>query len=217
MKIFFSTLLTVVIFANTPVTNAALYQGIITGTTTITSDSGNTAPFSDGDPFTLTILVDTTYFTMPAPSATQTGYGGGAPGIQVLLDIGGYTGTFGASGISISNNDSGFDGFGLVTNLEDPNNIFNGLPSSHLGFQFYGPTTVLQSTWLEQSFNFTDFNPGNISFDANTGQYIANLTMTSGNYAAVVPIPSAMYLFTPALAGLVALARRKKKEEIKNK
>jgi hypothetical protein len=211
MKSIFSALLTVVLCIIAPITNAALYQGTITGTATITSDTGNTAPFSDGDPFTLTILVDTTYFTMPAPSATQTSYGVGAPGLQVLLDIGGYTGSFGASGISISNNDSGFDGFSLVTNLEDPNNIFNGLPSSHLGFQFYGPTTVLQSTWLEQSFDFTDFNPSNIPFDANTGQYIASLTMTSGNYAAVVPIPSALYLFTPALAGLVTLARRKRK------
>jgi hypothetical protein len=211
MKSIFSALLTAVLCIIAPITNAALYQGTITGTATITSDPGNTAPFSDGDPFTFTILVDTTYFTMPAPSSTQTSHGGGAPGLQVLLDIGGYTGSFGASGISISNNDSGFDGFSLVTNLEDPNNIFNGLPSSHLGFQFYGPTTVLQSTWLEQSFDFTDFNPSNISFDANTGQYIASLTMTSGNYAAVVPIPSALYLFTPALVGLVALARRKKK------
>lgn len=212
MKTILSVLLTAVLFAITPITNAALYQGTITGTANIWLDPGNMAPFSNGDPFTLTLLVDTSGLNDLDASVNGGSYQNGNSTMQLMLNIGGYTGTFGNFFVQIQNDASGAtDFFSIGTALDDTSNVFNGLPNSNIGFSFYGPTSVLQSASLAQAFSFTDFNPGNISFDANGGQYAANLTMTSGNYAAVVPIPAALYLFAPTLAGLVVLGRRKKK------
>jgi hypothetical protein len=210
MKTFFSALLTAVLFIIAPITNAALYQGTITGTASIWP--GYSAPFNDGDPFTLTLLVDTAGLNDLDPSVNGGFYESVSSGIQLLLNIGGYTGTFENFLLQIQNDDSGTtDSFSIVTPLDVSGNIFNG-SLANLGLSFLGPTSVLQDGSLVQSFAFTDFTTeSNISFDANFIEYAANLTMTSGSYAAVVPIPAALYLFAPALAGLVTLARRKKK------
>jgi hypothetical protein len=210
MKTFFSALLTAVLFIIAPITNAALYQGTITGTASIWP--GYSAPFNDGDPFTLTLLVDTAGLNDLDPSVNGGFYESVSSGIQLLLNIGGYTGTFENFLLQIQNDDSGTtDSFSIVTPLDVSGNIFNG-SLANLGLSFLGPTSVLQDGSLVQSFAFTDFTTeSNISFDANFIEYAANLTTTSGSYAAVVPIPAALYLFAPALAGLVTLARRKKK------
>jgi hypothetical protein len=210
MKTFFSALLTAVLFIIAPITNATLYQGTITGTASIWP--GYSAPFNDGDPFTLTLLVDTAGLNDLDPSVNGGFYESVSSGIQLLLNIGGYTGTFENFLLQIQNDDSGTtDSFSIVTPLDVSGNIFNG-SLANLGLSFLGPTSVLQDGSLVQSFAFTDFTTeSNISFDANFIEYAANLTMTSGSYAAVVPIPAALYLFAPALAGLVTLARRKKK------
>ena len=207
MKTIFSALLTVVLFATIPATNAAYYQGVVTGTANINSGF---APFNDGDPFTLTLLVDTAGLNDMDPSVNGGSYQSGSSSIQLLLNIGGYTGTFGNFFLQIQNNTSGTtDSFSIVTPLDDSANIFNGSPSANLGLSFLGPTSVLQDGSLAQSFAFTNFTTqSNITVDQNSGQFVTGLQMTAGSYAAVVPIPSALYLFAPALAGLVALTRR---------
>ncbi len=203
----FPVLLALFLAACAPTTNAAIYQGVITGIAS--TDEFSSAPFNNGDPFTLTLLVNTTGLVDLNPSVNEGFYQGGNSNLQLLLNIGGYTGTFGSFFIQTQNNMSGTtDSFSINMNLDEPTNVFNGSPDATLAFAFYGPTNVLLNDSLAQSFNFTDFDPGNIAFYAG---YTASLQMTTGTYGPVVPIPSTLFLFTPALAGLVAVARRKKK------
>ncbi|GAB4506937.1 MAG: hypothetical protein Tsb0026_00110 [Sulfuricaulis sp.] len=176
--------------------SAAIYHGIFTGTVDNIMNGISNAPFSNGDPFTLRFEIDT---TLPTP-------------LFVGLDINGVTGTFGNTFVSIIEF-STEDRFSMVSALDSPYGIFNGISSSDLSLEFIGGTGVFSGNSLAQPFSYSDFDTLSGHLYAYVW-YSSDLIFTSGAYLPgplpSVPLPSAVWLFGSGLLGLIGFARTKK-------
>ena len=176
---------------------ASIYHGVFNGY--VTNLSGEPAPFSDGDLFTLSFEVDTT---------------SGSPHL-VELDINGVTGTFGNTYIEIYSGSSQ-DAFTMLSALDSPFGIFDGYTESNLSFNFIGEPGLFPASGLAQPFSFPNINLNTQlgSFEAGYA-YSGDLQFVYGDYLsgplpiAPVPLPATVWLFCSGMLGLIGFARRK--------
>lgn len=160
------------------------------------------SPFNEGDLFVLTLEADTSVVGGYPSTAGSSVYHSSAA-LTLTLDIAGLQGVFGAFMLEISNDTFyASDTLTLVTPLDVPENIFNGFSEANIGVSFEGPVSMLQDDSLVQDFLFTGFSSKSIHFDVTSAGFYAELQVTGGSYAAVVPLPPAVLLL---VSGLIAI------------